>query len=82
MIRFVALVCALVPMGGMAETRSVYLEDNDGTRIQIATVKVDSNGGYELEMRDAAFTDHFLSMRPFKCLEGPGKKLVPRSLSL
>lgn len=52
--------------------RGVFLEQNDGTRIQIATVVID-DGDYAVTMEDAAFTDHFLSMRPFRCLEGPAK---------
>ncbi|MEL6678641.1 MAG: hypothetical protein AAFQ51_08040 [Pseudomonadota bacterium] len=53
--------------------RVVYLEDADGARTAIADVSFGADGAYTLSMRDAAFTDHFLSMRPFKCLDGPSK---------
>lgn len=57
----------------LAETRVVYLEAQDGQRIEIATVDLGEGGDYSVAMREAAFADHFLSMRPFKCLEGPVK---------
>ncbi len=52
--------------------RRVLLETADGQQIEIATL---SGGpkGYSVTMNDAAFSDHFLSMRPFKCVEGPEK---------
>lgn len=56
-----------------AETRRVFLEDINGTQIQIATITLSSDQSYHVDMADAPFTDHFLSMRPFRCLEGPQK---------
>jgi hypothetical protein len=56
-----------------AETRRVFLEDIDGMRMEIATLEIQDSGSYAVVMADAPFTDHFLSMRPFKCLEGPEK---------
>ncbi len=67
-----ALVLALTGPG-MADTRQVFLEGADGARTQIATLTLEGDGGYKIAMNDSAFTDHFLSMRPFKCLEGPNK---------
>lgn len=57
----------------MAEERQVYVEAQDGARVQIATLTLAADGTYAVQMQEAAFTDHFLSMRPFKCLEGPAK---------
>ena len=57
-------------------TRAAFLESADGTRIHVADVTFaqDAAGwSYTLEARDAPFTDHFLSMRPFKCLQGAAK---------
>ncbi|MEP3948162.1 hypothetical protein [Ascidiaceihabitans sp.] len=65
-------LCCLAPMV-QAETKSVYLEDIAGARIQIASVDVAATGDYKITMSDAPFTDHFLSMRPFRCLQGPAK---------
>ncbi len=56
-----------------AEERRVYLEAQNGTRVQIATLMIAEDGSYAVSMNDTVFTDHFLSMRPFKCLEGPAK---------
>ena len=60
---------AASPADGM---RSIYLEDTTGTRVHIAGVNVKS-GRYTIEMKSESFSDHFLSMRPFKCVDGPAK---------
>ena len=57
----------------LAETKGIFLEDNNGARIEIGTLKLGETGDYEIAMSDAAFSDHFLSMRPFKCLDGAEK---------
>lgn len=60
----------------IAGPRTVYLTDASGARTAIADLSFtpDADGAtYEIEMRDGVFADHFLSMRPFKCLEGPAK---------
>lgn len=57
----------------VAEERRVYLMGEDDTRIEIATLNLSPDGTYSVAMRDEAFQDHFLSMRPFKCIEGPQK---------
>lgn len=71
-------VLALVAGGAamadpLAGTRTVYLQDAGGGRIEIASVRFSPTGGYNVTMAEEPFTDHFLSMRPFKCLEGPAK---------
>lgn len=63
---------ALLGAGAQAGERSIYLEDAAGNRIEVARL-AEQDGGYRLRMHHAPFTDHFLSMRPFKCLEGPDK---------
>ncbi|MEM1077710.1 MAG: hypothetical protein AAGI09_04205 [Pseudomonadota bacterium] len=75
--RVCALVCAsagimAVPASAEAETRAVYLEAQDGVRWAIADLDI-TDGAYDLTLRDAPFSDHFLSMRPFKCLAGAEK---------
>ncbi|MGP6089460.1 hypothetical protein [Antarctobacter jejuensis] len=74
------LICAaalLIPPVLVAQpltgSRAVYLEDAQGHRQHIADVSFDAEGRYSVTMQAAPFTDHFLSMRPFKCLEGPDK---------
>lgn len=51
----------------------VFLLDAAGTKIDIARLTLSESGDYSLTMSDTAFTDHFLSMRPFRCLKGPEK---------
>lgn len=54
-----------------AETRAVYLEPASGDRIKIAEVTVTDSQDYSIHMNADPFRDHFLSMRPFRCIEGP-----------
>ncbi len=68
---FIALIC--LGNVAIADTRSVYLEPATGERIKIAEVAVADNRDYRVTMADAPFQDHFLSMRPFRCLEGANK---------
>ncbi|MEL6450302.1 MAG: hypothetical protein AAFQ19_03510 [Pseudomonadota bacterium] len=68
-----AFAWAILAPATWAAPQAVMLEAQDGTRIQIATVDVSASGDYTVEMAQAPFTDHFLSMRPFRCLEGPTK---------
>ena len=68
----VSLFFALATMA-VAETKGIYLQDNDGTRIEIGSLSTAEDGTYSIAMSDAAFSDHFLSMRPFKCLDGAEK---------
>jgi hypothetical protein len=67
------LALTFVACAATAETRSVFLEDIEGTRIQIASIEMGEGGSYSMVMNDDVFENHFLSMRPFKCLEGPVK---------
>lgn len=71
MKHYLWLALGIIASDAAAETRAVFLEDIQGTRIEIATLNFDAEGSYSLEMAEAPFSDHFLSMRPFKCLEGP-----------
>lgn len=52
--------------------KTVFLVDGQGTRVEIAEIRFEG-GSYKLDWKDDSFADHFLSMRPFKCLEGPDK---------
>lgn len=56
-----------------AEIKQVFLEDAQGQKIAIASLNIAPDGSYRIDMNGAVFSDHFLSMRPFKCLEGPVK---------
>lgn len=70
-----AAMCVAIPVAGHAletGTHDVFLETGDGERTKVAELVVE-NGGYQVNMAEDPFTNHFLSMRPFKCLEGPDK---------
>lgn len=57
---------------------SVVLQGQDGTEIDVADLTFDrldnGNWTYALTWDDTKFSDQFLSMRPFKCLDGPEKQ--------
>lgn len=58
------------PAAALDGMRDVFLEDTAGTRHRIATLDFTA-ARYAVRMNDALFSDHFLSMRPFRCLDGP-----------
>lgn len=64
------------PMSGM---REVALFNDAGDRYVIADIEFPDtgNGSYQINWREDLFTDHFLSMRPFRCLDGD-KKIICR----
>jgi hypothetical protein len=57
-----------------AGSQRVLLHASDGSRVQVGTVEfrsvADARWAFTLKMDPAVFTDHFLSMREFKCLIG------------
>ncbi|WP_299614597.1 hypothetical protein [uncultured Tateyamaria sp.] len=73
MKRGVSIALAVLTTGAWADTKNVYLQAQDGTQVRIATVEISDSGTYSVEMESDPFANHFLSMRPFRCLEGPKK---------
>ncbi len=57
----------------LSGTKTIALVEQNGTRHSIGQLFIGDDGGYRIDWADAVFTDHFLSMRPFKCLEGSEK---------
>ncbi len=61
----------------LAGTKSVVLHTRDGRQLAIGSVSFqprdDGRTGFVLTMDRARFTDHFLSMKEFKCVEGDGE---------
>ena len=55
------------------ETRRIFLEPTEGPRIEVGAVHLEPDGAYRVVWDDSRFGDFFLSMRPFKCLEGSEK---------
>ncbi len=61
------------PLTGL---REIALAGANDTRVVIGQIQFEEAGegaDYTINWKDAAFADHFLSMRPFKCVEGPDK---------
>lgn len=81
-VRFIRLACSILLLGSaavMAEASfpadaSIYLQAPDGTELQIGHVQfgieTDGKHGITVTMDNERFTEHFLSMRPFRCLQG------------
>lgn len=61
----------------LAGEHAVIAETRDGQRLPLGKVRFEPRGdgsfGFALEMDHTRFTDHFLSMKEFKCLEGGGE---------
>lgn len=59
--------------------RTVTLTPSEGEAIDIASLDIvkleDGSFTYSIEMDDSKFGNHFLSMRPFKCFQGPKQML-------
>ena len=59
--------------------RTVTLKPSDGESIDIANLEIVKLKGdtysYSINMDDSKFSNHFLSMRPFKCFQGPKQML-------
>ena len=66
------IAAADMPQG----TKSIFLTDASGTSTEIGQITFTPSGNtatYQITWNEGAFADHFLSMRPFKCLEGAEK---------
>lgn len=65
--------CLLLATAGVAQAQArygLYLVSGD-SRVTIGELSITAlghNDGYQFTLDEAAFSDHFLSMRPFKCL--------------
>lgn len=59
--------------------RTVTLKSPDNKSIDIAILELmkqqDGSYNYSLDIDDDKFSNHFLSMRPFKCFQGPKQML-------
>ena len=53
--------------------RTIRLHPAEGDAIALGTLSTGPDGTFSIDWEDNLFADHFLSMRPFKCLEGPEK---------
>ncbi|MGI9357350.1 MAG: hypothetical protein ACR2PF_19615 [Rhizobiaceae bacterium] len=70
---FFCFAAAAAPLQG---DKTIYLVDGAGAKSEVGKVSfapTDSGAGYTIDWQDERFADHFLSMRPFRCLEGEVK---------
>jgi hypothetical protein len=62
-----------------AGSRHITLHARDGTKVEIGQVvfspRADGRSAFALKIDTSRFTDHFLSMREFKCLPGSSEIL-------
>ena len=56
-----------------AEMKTIYLHSAESQPISVGAAVFEADGRYRINWDDSKFEDFFLSMRPFKCLEGPEK---------
>jgi hypothetical protein len=68
-----------VPAAALDGVKTIRLHARDGGSVAIGRVRftpgADGRVAFRIERDAAAFTDHFLSMREFKCVEGRGEIL-------
>lgn len=80
----VTVVLLSVPVGAAADDgalplgeRTIFLVSGSGEKRAIGTIAFAADGAtartYEIRWDDSQFANHFLSMRPFKCVETPKK---------
>lgn len=56
-----------------AEEKTINLIDKDGTPLEIGKItfsEADKGKSFTIKWNDKPFSEHFLSMRPFRCIDG------------
>ena len=75
LIFFALLISSSLSAGDFPESAGIYLLDKQQQEVKIGDVTFDDLGddktAVHVTMDHNQFTDHFLSMRPFRCIEGP-----------
>ncbi len=65
----VQLAWAEIPTG----RKQVWLETGDGRKVEIGALEIGRKGdeySFDFALERSSFSDQFLSMRPFKCIDG------------
>ncbi len=72
-----ALICTQPALADpLSGQKAISLIDGDGNKLLIGNVSFEpreDTAAYQINLRAGPFADHFLSMRPFRCLEGADK---------
>lgn len=62
------------PLTAKTIEKTVSLIGKDGSKLQVAkvifTAQENNTESFEIKWDDSKFSEHFLSMRPFKCIDG------------
>ncbi len=57
------------------QEKTITLIGKDGSKLEVAKIifsnEEDNKQSFEIKWDDSKFSEHFLSMRPFKCIDGP-----------
>ena len=67
------IILCYVSAASASDTKVIKLHPVESEPIPVGTLIVLEDGGYRVDWDDSKFGDFFLSMRPFKCLEGSEK---------
>lgn len=71
---FLTLSFLTTPVTAKTTEKTVSLIGKDGSKLQVAkiifTAKENNTESFEIKWDDSKFSEHFLSMRPFKCIDG------------
>lgn len=74
---FVFFAAASAALAGQPGDYSIQLLDNQGAARNLGRLTLQTAGqdgqGYRIDWDDTQFSNHFLSMRPFKCLPHPSQ---------
>ncbi len=76
MVAFSVIALFIFEAVALEGERTVYAELADGERLAIGTVDLKPDGAaiaYSFDLDESILTEHFLSMRPFKCLNLDGQ---------
>lgn len=74
LILALSLAPPVVEAGPLSGAREIFLIDGQGDRLRIGQIRFEGDG-YELALDGADFADHFLSMRPFRCITAGERQL-------
>jgi hypothetical protein len=78
-VAFLLFWSVVVSAATLEEKKQIILQSASGEPVTIATAEFSklSGGGYSytVEMVEDLYSDHFLSMRPFKCFTAPKQML-------
>lgn len=74
LVALLTLSFLTTPLTAKTIEKTVSLIGKDGSKLQVAkvifTAQENNTESFEIKWDDSKFSEHFLSMRPFKCIDG------------